>query len=100
MQIPAIEYEDNITRMFHRSGTFRLTAYEFACGYVQEIDTNKGEMKGTRLQLWKEHNCFHVRAHNHDTNERIFWDSFNTLTEANKRFYKAAKELNLENHLY
>lgn len=90
-----IRYEDS-TKHFHMPGTFRLTYYEFNCGYVQRVESNDCTLdSGISLTLWKEHNKFHVRAHNYATG-RIFWDSFDTMTQANKRFFKAAKSLGLE----
>jgi hypothetical protein len=64
----------------------RLTPYAFACGYIQEFSHN-----GVEVKLYKE-GCWHVRAHDDDGN-RIFWDSFQTLGEARRRFEGFRREL-------
>jgi hypothetical protein len=63
----------------------RLTAYAFACGYVESRDLDNGLCN---IRLWSEHGTYHVRMH-HKYNGRIFWDSFRTLTEARKRYRQA-----------
>lgn len=61
------------------------TAYALACGYVAQCESN-----GNRLTLWHEGGpCFHVRQHNHVTGERVFWESFPTITAAKKRYREA-----------
>lgn len=93
----AIQYQDS-TKKFHRPGTLRLTRYEFACGYVQQVESQGCTISnGIQLRIWMEHSTFHVRAHNFSTGERIFWESFDTMTEANRRFFRAMHELNLPN---
>ena len=67
-----------------------LTPYALNCGYVQQIDS-----ANLRLALWKEHGTIHVRAHDFNDHKRIFWDCFDTLTAARKRFAVAKRELNL-----
>ena len=92
-----IQYSDKTNR-FHKPGTLRLTYYEFRCGYVQQLETAPCSAKpgtGTQLQIWMEHGTFHVRAHDFQKHERIFWDSFDTMTEANRRFFRAKWELGL-----
>ncbi len=68
----------------------RLTGYALACGYVERVES---EDKSISIDLWREHDCYHVRAHNFNKG-RIFWDSFDdNLTSARKRFDKAKREL-------
>jgi hypothetical protein len=55
-----------------------LSAYSFACGYIQEKQTGKGN-----VELYKDGN-FHVRIFN--DSERISWDCFDSLMEARKAF--------------
>src|ERR1700759_403472 len=81
-QMKPIQYEDS-AKHFHKPGTERLTAYEFACGYVQHAERgmqhdpeNLAPTAGVSLTLWKEHGTFHVRAHDFGKHERLFWDSF------------------------
>ena len=59
----------------------RLTAYEFACGFVERIEKNN-----TRITTWKEHGVYHVRAHEFEGRGRLEWNSFRTLQEARKDF--------------
>lgn len=54
-----------------------LSAYSFACGYVQS-DSKEGIEK----ELYKEHGIFHVRVFENGT--RTKWESLYTLTEARK----------------
>lgn len=70
-----------------------LTAYSFACGYVQEFELN-----GVRLQLYHEGAVYQVRAHDHNTGTRLFWDSFDSyiaggLGLARKRYAQAVKDI-------
>lgn len=62
-----------------------LTPYAFACGYIEQV-----ELRGVRTTLWLE-GTWHVRQHNFNTHERVFWDSFDTLGAARKRYEQAVK---------
>lgn len=61
-----------------------LTAYAFACGYMQ----SRTLPDGAYITLWQEHGTYHVRAHN-KARGRIFWDSFSSLKEAKNRYRQA-----------
>ncbi|KKK65146.1 hypothetical protein LCGC14_2977100 [marine sediment metagenome] len=61
-----------------------ISAYGLACGY-----TESKPGKGGSTQLWMEHGVFHVRKHDFDTGQRIFWKSFSTLAEARRAFAAA-----------
>lgn len=73
----------------------RITAYGFACGYVQLIENEK-----VHKELYKEHNVYHVRSlynntpklstifSGHTSHKFIIWESFPTLSEARKLFSK------------
>jgi hypothetical protein len=65
-----------------------LTPYALECGYVEQKDV--GEVSTT---LWKYAGCsgYHVRSHDHDNGVRLFWEVFETLTEARKCFKRARK---------
>lgn len=64
-----------------------LTHYALACGYIQTIENN-----GLGLTLWHEGDpMFHVRMHNHSEGKRVFWDSFERLTDARKCYNCAVK---------
>ena len=69
--------------------TGELSQYSFACGYVQH------HWVGTiHLVMWKEHNTYHVRAHDHDkSNGGIFWDVFDSVGPARKRYRQALNNL-------
>ena len=96
MAIKPIQYSDS-TKHYHAQGTERLTAYEFNCGYVQQVESPSCTVnQGIQLQMWKEHGVFHVRAHDFSKSERIFWDSFQTMTQATRRYFKAKRELGLK----
>lgn len=70
-----------------------LSDYSLSCGY---IETNAGYNDNAefRLSLWKD-SIYHVRLH-HNDNGRIFWDSFDTLTEAREAFKRTLKNYNLK----
>jgi hypothetical protein len=67
-------------------GRGNLTAYAFACGYVQSKSWAR-----ISVRLWREHGAYHVRANDTETRARIFWDSFATLTQARKCYAGAYK---------
>lgn len=70
-------------------GTFKtksgdLTHYALACGYVQRVDCHN-----VLLTLWYEGGTvFHVRGHEIEGRGRLFWETFERLSDARK-FYKA-----------
>ncbi len=64
-----------------------LTRYGLACGYIEATD--KGD---NHLSMWLEHNAYHVRLHN-NTAGRVFWDVFDNLTLARKRYNTARKSI-------
>lgn len=63
-----------------------LRPYALECGYQE-----KKERNGVETTLWKYAGCYgyHVRQHDFNTHTRIFWETFETLTEARQRFRKA-----------
>ena len=74
---------------FHNS-TGTLTTYAFACGYIERKET-----PALRLDLWHEGACYHVRAHNFNEGARLFWQSFDRLTDARAFYRRQARALNL-----
>lgn len=65
---------------FHNSnGT--LTAYAFACGYIERKET-----ENLRLDLWHEGACYHVKAHEFNGRGRLTWESFDGLAAARRHF--------------
>lgn len=64
----------------------RLTPYAFACGYIEQKETNN-----VRVTLWHEGGpYYHVRAHDYNVHARIFWLSFARLIDARKCFDNGA----------
>lgn len=62
----------------------KLTSYGLACGYIEQEKNN-----GISTVLWAECNIYHVRQHNHNTGNRIFWHSFHLLNDARQCFKQA-----------
>jgi len=63
-----------------------LTLYSLACGYIERT-----EKDGISIELWQEGACFHVRKHERNKGERVFWESFEcyipgSITKARKLF--------------
>ena len=66
-----------------------LTHYALACGYVQQV-----EICDIYLRMWHDGGCcFHVSLFDYKNLKRIFWHSFNTLTEARKCFHLTRNNL-------
>jgi hypothetical protein len=65
----------------------RLTAYGLSCGYIE-----RKKLGFISVTLWREHDVYHVRAHDHDTGQRVLWDSFDTLFAA-RRYYDESESL-------
>lgn len=62
-----------------------LTLYALGCGYIEKV-----EKDGIRTTLWMEHGCIHVRQHDFNKHERVFWDVFDDdLALARCRFEDA-----------
>lgn len=73
-----------------RTKAGRLTPYALACGYIERKET-----EALRLDLWHEGACFHVRAHDFASHDRLFWECFDTLTQARKFYDFSRKALKL-----
>lgn len=68
-----------------RTKAGRLSAYGFMCGYIEE----KTLSDGSRVELYHDGGIvYHVRRFNRGA--RIFWESFEKLTDARK-FYASVK---------
>ena len=67
----------------------RLTLQGFACGCIEQV-----EHAGIRTTLWREHGSapWHVRQHDHNKNERIFWECYEHLSTARRRFARVEQE--------
>lgn len=64
--------------------TGRLTAYGFACGYI-ETRTTRNHLE---TEIWQECGRYHVRQYSFDslTWGGVFWECFDTLAEARNLF--------------
>jgi hypothetical protein len=75
-------------KFYNRDGS--LTAYSFACGYVQ-----KKEIAHYDVTLYLE-GCWHIRTWDNEARKRIGWESFNRLGQARKAYkqeIRKAKEM-------
>jgi hypothetical protein len=66
-----------------RTKAGKLSAYGFACGYVEER-----EASGIRTVLSREPNGYHVHRFDHNNHERVFWEVCEKLSDARKLFRK------------
>lgn len=74
-------------KFYNKKG--QLTRYALACGYIERIDKNN-----IILELWTEGGpLIHVKAFDHNLKIRLFWESFETLTEARNFYDKKRKEI-------
>jgi len=64
----------------------QLTVYSLACGYIEEFEANDKTMS---LSL---DGLFQVKGYDFKNHIRLFWESFETLTEARK-FYSKKKSV-------
>lgn len=87
----------------NKNGT--LTAYAFACGYVQEwFDGERYATSTLRVTLSYENGAYHLKSFNenctngstsqdwNDPNGWRFWSVHDTLTEAKKAYYNKVRE--------
>ena len=84
------EVRNNCARYYTKSNW--LSGYAMACGYIERIDFQKQIESFPAeivLTLEKDSACFHVKAYNFSTHERLQWDSFETVTQARKAFVKS-----------
>jgi hypothetical protein len=73
------------TKNRFRTKAGNLTPYALACGYIEEK-----ERGGVRVTLWHEGGpLYHVRKHDFNKGERVFWESFERLTDARALFRRA-----------
>lgn len=66
-----------------------LNEYTLMCGYQEELDVD-----GNWLRLYGDASVYHVRYFSFPTNSRIFWETFEDLTQARNLFATTAKMLN------
>lgn len=65
-----------------KTKTGRLTAYAFACGYIERKTTGHA----IETTLWKEHGTYHVRQYDALHKCRVFWQATGSLTTARQLF--------------
>lgn len=73
-----------------------LTSYGFSCGYTEQRESDT-----ISLQIYKEHNVYHVRYNRFDLpyakrNDCKGWESFSLLNEAKKRFFTLCDTFNFK----
>ena len=73
-----------------------LSAYAFKCGYIEQRESEK-----ITLTLFQEHSMYHVQYNRFDLPYSIRkdcrgWDTYETLTEAKKRFFQLCKIFNFK----
>lgn len=68
----------NIGSFYNKNGL--LTNYGLSCGYIE-----RKEINNKWIELYKEHNCFHVRSGNLN-NRYDIWNTFDNLTGARKEY--------------
>lgn len=66
----------------------QLSAYAFACGYVQAF-----EKDDTRLEFYHSGACFHVRYSDKTHRAIDNWDCFLKLAEARKAFLSKLRQI-------
>ena len=71
-----------------RTSTNRLTPYSFQCGYIEKKVKSK-----TETTIWHEGAYYHVRQHDFENHRRVFWESFETLSEARNLFNRQKGKL-------
>lgn len=74
-----------------------VSAYGLACGHVQRIEAPQGA-----AELYREHNCYHVRRLDYEARDRGAplsewrrWDSFHvgSLADARRRFRQFVRDV-------
>lgn len=84
-----------MTRSNIKTRSGRVSAYGFACGYIETIEN--GDKHAT---IWMEHGVYHVRwklddgeIYRYWTREGNGWATFDTLADARKQYDKMSKEV-------
>lgn len=67
-----------------------LSAYSFACGYVEKLEDNARWKK-----MFKEHGHYHVAA-GKENQRWVIWEVFDTIKPARK-FYRSIKLITITN---
>ena len=79
----------------------RLTAYSFACGYIEQKTTDSTQFREGDLYTELSHEgVYHVKQFDRRPKAkhfRVLWESFETLSEARKCFDKQPGSLVVSN---
>ncbi len=73
-----------------------LTPYALCCGYLESISFQKEIPSFQDIILTLGHNSgigYDVRAYNHSTHTRLYWETFTKLSEARKQFMVLKREI-------
>jgi hypothetical protein len=68
----------------------RLTSYGLSCGFIE-----RERVGDVSITLWREHDCYHVRGHNHATGKRLFWDGYKRLDAARQAYSTSIKTVSM-----
>lgn len=75
----------------------QLSEYQLSCGYIQQKTLKTSYLFETKIELYKEHNCYHVRAFNYvkgsSSCDKIAWTTFDELKNARKYFKSLSKTI-------
>jgi hypothetical protein len=70
------------------------TNYNLACGYLQRCTMKQSaNHEPLHIELWLEHGCYHVRAHDLELHGRIDWSTYDNLTCARYKFAELKRNI-------
>lgn len=71
-----------------------LTWHAMNCGYIHKCESQPG-LNGIEIKFYKEPACsvFQVIAFDFDNHKRMFWESFDSISEARIFYIKQCKVL-------
>lgn len=75
----------------------QLNDYELSCGFVQEKLISSDQLFYVKVELYKEHDTFHIRAfkciHNSSSCTRLSWDIEDNFNQAQNKFNSVCLEV-------
>jgi hypothetical protein len=83
---------DLLDKFYLKTG--ELSDNALSCGDMESV-----WFDSIHLTMWKEHQHYHVEACDHKGEGILFWEVFDLLTPARKRFRQAAQELGEKHEL-
>jgi len=70
------------------------TNYNLACGYVQRCTMRQAAHHDPlHVELWLDHGCYNVRAHDHELHGHIEWSRYDNLTGARYKFAELKRNI-------